>query len=115
MDALADDLNTHGALAECHALSGADDFAGLRGTMELLGLFDGGVPAWVSAAEPDLGAFAEILRAARETALASKDFAEVDRLKAAFLDAGVEVRMTRTEVELVAGEDFDPAKLESLK
>ncbi|MFM2355943.1 MAG: hypothetical protein RLZZ528_1679 [Pseudomonadota bacterium] len=113
--ALADDLNTHGALAECHALSGADDFAGLRGTMELLGFFDGGAPSWVAAAEPNLGAFADLLRKAREAAMTNKNFAEVDRLKAAFIAAGVEVRMTRTEVELVAGEDFDPTKLESLK
>jgi cysteinyl-tRNA synthetase len=47
--------------------------------------------------------------------MASKDFSEVDRLKALLVEAGVEVRMKRTEVELVAGEDFDPAKLEALK
>ena len=30
-------------------------------------------------------------------------------------DAGVEVRMSKTDVELVPGPDFDPVKLEALK
>ncbi|MCK0100977.1 cysteine--tRNA ligase [Pseudohalocynthiibacter sp. F2068] len=51
----------------------------------------------------------------RSQAMETKDFTEVDRLKAALLNAGVEVRMTKDDVELVPGPDFDPSKLEALK
>ena len=44
----------------------------------------------------------------------SKDFSEVDRMKAALLEAGVEVRMSKAGVELLPGAGFDAAKLEGL-
>ena len=44
----------------------------------------------------------------------SKDFSEVDRLKSAYMAAGLEVRMSKTGVELVPGPGFDPAKLDDL-
>ena len=47
-------------------------------------------------------------------AMASKDFSEVDRLKSALLEAGVEVRMSKEGVELVPGPNFDPSQLEGL-
>ena len=46
--------------------------------------------------------------------MASKDFAEVDRLKAGLIAAGVEVRMSKAGVELVAGAGFDATGLEGL-
>ena len=45
----------------------------------------------------------------------SNDFSRVDLMKAALLSVGVEVRMSKTDIELVPGPDFDPVKLESLK
>ena len=50
----------------------------------------------------------------RAEAMQSKDFAEVDRLKAALVAAGVEVRMSKAGVELVPGAGFDAAKLEEI-
>ena len=44
----------------------------------------------------------------------TKDFSEVDRLKTALIDAGVEVRMSKAGVELLPGAGFDAAKLEGL-
>jgi cysteinyl-tRNA synthetase len=44
----------------------------------------------------------------------TKDFAEVDRLKAALLTAGVEVQMRKDGVRLTPLPDFDPDKLEGL-
>jgi cysteinyl-tRNA synthetase len=44
----------------------------------------------------------------------SKDFSQVDALKNALIDAGVEVRIKRSGVELVPTPDFDAAKLEGL-
>ena len=46
--------------------------------------------------------------------MTNKDFSEVDRLKAAFVAAGLEVRMSKAGVELLPGPGFDPAKLEGL-
>ena len=111
---LGDDLNTHGVLTECHRLSGAGDLVGLRGALEMLGLITDQPPSWTSADQPDLGSFAALLTAARSAAMQSKDFAEVDRLKAGLTDAGVEVRMSKEGVELVPGAGFDAAKLEAL-
>jgi cysteinyl-tRNA synthetase len=115
VDALGDDLNTHAALSECHQLALAGDAAALRGAMQLVGLMQDDVPAWAAAPVVDLSAQAHRLAAARETAMQTKDFAEVDRLKSALIAAGVEVRMSKAGVELVPGPDFDLAKLEGLE
>lgn len=61
-----------------------------------------------------LSSLAQKLNDLRADAIQSKDFADVDRLKAALLDAGIEVRMSKDGVELVPGPGFDPAKLEGL-
>ena len=63
----------------------------------------------------DLDALETYLREACDAALLTKDFSLVDRLKVALTEAGVEVRMSKTEVKLLQGPDFDPAKLETLK
>ncbi len=44
----------------------------------------------------------------------TKDFAEVDRLKAAFVAAGLEVRMSKAGVDLVPGPEFDETMLETV-
>jgi len=51
---------------------------------------------------------------ARQLAMENKDFGEVDRLKAAFIAAGLEVRMSKTGVELIPTNGFDASKLEDL-
>jgi len=69
---------------------------------------------WARGAVADLAPFAQALASARAAAMQTKDFAEVDRLKAAFLAAGLEVRMAKDGVDLVPGPTFDPTKLEGL-
>lgn len=64
---------------------------------------------------PDLSHHAERLSELRAAAIASKNFAPVDALKSALIAAGVEVRMSKSGVELVPGPGFDAAKLESLR
>ena len=114
--ALSDDLNTAGAIAECHQLSLADDIPTLRYTLQFLGLMGDTLPAWVtSGTSVDLTSWEERLSLARSTAMETKNFAEVDRLKSGLVAAGVEVRMSKQGVTLVSGPDFDPAKLEVLK
>ncbi|MGK7754722.1 cysteine--tRNA ligase [Roseovarius sp. C03] len=113
--ALSDDLNTARAISECHQLSLADDIANLRYTLQFLGLMNDAVPDWVSSSQVDLSGIEGKLMSAREAAMQTKDFSEVDRMKTHLADAGVEVRMSKTSVELVPTVDFDPAKLEALK
>ncbi|MGR3323351.1 MAG: cysteine--tRNA ligase [Pseudooceanicola sp.] len=112
LEALADDLNTAGAIAEMHQLSHANDQPTLRATMKALGFLDNGIPDW--AVGPDLSAYADTLFLAWQTARETKDFSRVDELKAKLVDAGVEVRLSKAGAELDAGPDFDPAKLEGL-
>ncbi|MEL7459503.1 MAG: cysteine--tRNA ligase [Pseudomonadota bacterium] len=117
--ALADDLNTHAALEVLLRMNGSEDANRLARHLVFFGFFD-----WEELedrvsrhlkAVSDLSNFADELAKVRNLAMETKDFSEVDRLKALMSDAGIEVRMSKTTVELVPGPDFDPAKLEALK
>ncbi|MFY0679808.1 MAG: cysteine--tRNA ligase [Thalassovita sp.] len=124
VDALAEDLNTAGALTRLHAMAKEiaanpqkDCFyekGAFLASAQLLGLLSESLGDWAEQADVDLSALAERLAQARDTAMQSKDFSEVDRLKSALLGAGVEVRMSKAGVELLAGPQFDAAKLEDL-
>ncbi|TCP60541.1 cysteinyl-tRNA synthetase [Rhodovulum bhavnagarense] len=130
LDRLADDLNTAGAMAELHRLAnllqswegGAAlpdfDVASAHGefvaSARLLGLLTEELSGWERASS-DLSPLTEKLSLARVKAMTTKDFSEVDRLKAALVSAGVEVRMSRDGVELVPGPDFDPSGLDRLE
>lgn len=108
--AIADDLNTAGVISELYAI---DDPAVLLASARLLGLLTDELGGWDSAG-PDLSAYADYLFALRQTAMDTKDFAPVDAMKTALLAAGVEVRMSKTGVELEPAAGFDAAKLEGL-
>lgn len=112
LDAVADDLNTAGAIAALHACATAGDVAGLRAGAALLGLLGDDMGDW--AVGVDLSAFEAKLSEARALAMEIKDFSEVDRLKHVFQEAGLEVRMSKTGVELIAGSGFDIATLDGL-
>ncbi len=123
LDALCDDLNTHLALV---ALDAEHKFAETSGQAEqladdmaLLGFMNFRGPIepeaeWLWGPAQHLNVLSARLEAMRAEALTTKDFAPVDTLKSALLAAGVEVRMSKTGVELVPGPGFDPAKLEGL-
>ena len=110
--ALADDLNTAGAIAALHALTG--DPALLKASAALLGLLEDRMGDWAQAPEADLAAHAGRLDDLRRTAMEAKDFAPVDAFKAALVAAGVEVRMSKAGVELLPGAGFDAARLPTL-
>ena len=134
--ALADDLNTAGAIAALHVLAGQGDAAGLKTSAGLLGVLEDELGRWAQPAitasmnaveagdtifatatvgQPrDLRILASRLVQLRETAVETKSFGPVDALKAALIAAGVEVRMSKGGVELVPGPGFDPAKLGAL-
>jgi cysteinyl-tRNA synthetase len=117
VEALADDLNTAGAITVLHDLYKEDDASGLAASLDFLGLNLGQMAYWKD--EPEghkdfLVPFATLLADTRTKAMETKDFSEVDRLKAALVEAGVEVRMSKAGVELLPAAGFDPAKLEGL-
>ncbi len=114
VEALADDVNTAGALAALHAAAGEGDWAGLKASAQLVGLLSDDMGAWATVPKVDLSAQTDRLAALRTAAMASKDFSAVDALKSALIAAGVEVRMSKDGVALVAGPDFDATKLEAL-
>ncbi|MCG7492093.1 cysteine--tRNA ligase [Thalassobius sp. Cn5-15] len=112
--ALADDLNTAGAITELHRIAGAGDAGMLKASAALLGLLSDEMGDWVSSGDVDLSGLADKLAGLRATAMETKDFAPVDALKSALMAAGVEVRMSKAGVELLPGAGFDAAKLEGL-
>ena len=113
VDALADDLNTAGAIAELHKLAGAGDAAGLLAGAQMLGLLTVELGDWAKGV--DLSAYEVLLADTRAKAMETKDFSDVDRIKAALVEAGVEVRMSKAGVEVLPAAGFDAAKLEGLK
>ncbi len=126
--AIADELNSHLALTRLDALAkkakGRDALVvnSFLGSLLFLGLFnDLGSIARFGGSEATLidpFAFDELearLTNLRAEALSTKNFAALDDLKAALLDAGIEVRMSKEAVSLSPLPNFDPAKLEALK
>ena len=112
VSALADDLNTAGVVAELHAAAARGDYAGLLASAQFMGLLGAKQGAWLAAV--DLSKWADQLGMLRAEAMASKDFAAVDALKAALVAAGVDVRMSKTGVDLMPSAGFDAAKLRAL-
>ncbi len=118
IDALGDDLNTHGAITVMRGLYRAGDKGKLKSCLDFLGLTQGNMADRPDQPAPEnqiLNDLSALLAEARNSAMQTKNFSEVDRLKAALVAAGVEVRMSKEGVELVPGSGFDPAQLETLK
>ena len=123
VEVLADDLNTPGAIARLHAMAksiAADPHKTCeaeRGVFlasaRLMGLLTPELGGWI-AAGPDLSGLVERMSELRAEAMASKDFAALDAMKAALIAAGVEVRMSKEGIRLAPGVGFDPVKLEGL-
>jgi cysteinyl-tRNA synthetase len=131
VDALCDDLNT--SMAVTHLVSVGKSLEGssrdsltstevedahkrLIAGCALLGidLFSYAAMQMNQSKTAGLERFELSLAYERNLAKETKDFSEVDRLKAALVAAGVEVRMSKESIELMPGPDFDPAKLEGL-
>jgi len=133
ISALADDLNTAGAISVLHAELArlralrnqkahfddelpvlAEEASGFVASANLLGLMTSEFGDWSAASEVDLIFYTKVLTSARSAAMQSKDFSKVDALKSSLTAAGVEVRMSKDGVDLIPGPNFDPAKLEGL-
>ncbi len=112
--ALADDLNTAGALAELHKLASAGQTAELLASAQLIGLLTDELGDWAAAPAVDLSALAAKLHETRLAAMETKDFSAVDAMKSALTAAGVQIRMSKEGVELEPGPNFDAAKLDGI-
>lgn len=108
--ALADDLNSAGAIAALHEIAGRGDAALLLASARLMGLLTPELDGWI-ADGPDLSVLAARMDTLRAEAKAARDFSQVDAYKNALIAAGVEVRMTKDGVELLPGPDFDATRL----
>ena len=111
---LAEDLNTHGCLSHLHEVFATADATALRSGLRMLGLMGALLPDWAAAKAFDLTDYEAFLSDARVMAMETKDFAEVDRIKTALQNAGVEVQMRKDGVRLTAPPGFDPARLEGV-
>ena len=110
IEALGDDLNTAGAIAELHRLASAGEGAALKASAQFLGLLE----VDEAGDEVDLSAFEARLSELRTQAMETKDFGAVDALKTKLLAAGIEVQMSKAGVSLSAPVGFDAATLEDL-
>ena len=124
--ALADDLNTHLALAEIEQMSAPQ----MKSAMRVLGMPDAENVEWfrnegdilVAAAMAGDGDLSETQKALFEPAMhwqrlrEQKDYAAADQLKAKLLGLGVELSASKDgpQVKIVDKAKFDPSKLEAL-
>ncbi|MCY3997129.1 MAG: cysteine--tRNA ligase [Rhodobacter sp.] len=115
--ALANDLNTAGALTELHRLSRANRADELRAGLRLLGLMGNEVPVWVKRTRisGDARVLVERLLKERADARAARDFVRADILRDGFAAAGLIVRDTPDGAVWEASDSFDPTKLEALR
>ncbi|TRW98305.1 cysteine--tRNA ligase [Paracoccus sp. M683] len=111
--ALADDLNTAGAIAALHELAGQGDGAGLLAGARMLGLLTDDLGGWAEAGD-EAGALIEALLAARTDARKARDFARADAIRDGFATAGVEVKDTVAGAEWSLATGFDLARLKAL-
>jgi cysteinyl-tRNA synthetase len=107
VDYLKDDLNSSLALTHLKFLVSKGSaspftFGGqLYRDLKFMGFMERNWTEWFETAIDDLAPLAEVLQRARLVAIETKDFAELDQLKTSLVDAGLEVRMSKTNVEVV--------------
>ncbi|WP_224824765.1 cysteine--tRNA ligase [Cognatishimia sp. MH4019] len=114
IEALADDLNTAGAIAELFRLASEGDVATLKASAQMLGLLTDPLGGWDQVDTGDHGARIEALLQERAEARKAKDFARADALRDGFAAAGVIVKDTADGATWEAGPNFDPSKLDEL-
>ena len=116
--ALADDLNTHAALAVLDLLANHARGTELATALDFLGILPiDKIASRIAArrqAIEGLAAFAQRLHRLRLEAKTTKDYSSVDRYKQRLGDAGVIVQMQQHAVALEPGPNFDPQALATL-
>ncbi len=116
-NALADDLNTHAALASLHRCAAKGDVEALASGLQFLGLMTDRVPAWARETAPS-EAVTDLVNALlqeRAKARAARDFTRADDLREGLAEAGIVINDTSAGVDWHVGPCFDQDKLEALK
>ena len=113
IDALADDLNTAGAIAALHDLAGQGDGPGLLASARMLGLLMPEMGGWAQAGD-EAAALIDRLLQARAAARKARDFARADAIRDGFAAAGVEVKDTAQGAEWSLAPGFDMGRLRAL-
>ncbi|ADO42218.1 cysteine--tRNA ligase [Ketogulonicigenium vulgare] len=110
--ALADNLNTAGAISALHRLANAGDAGGLLASAQMLGLLQDGMGDWLAASGDD-AALVDGLLADRAAAKAARDFAAADAIRDRLVAAGVVLKDKPggvTEWQIGAGADLSSLK-----
>ena len=113
IDALADDLNTAGAITALHDLAGQGDGPGLLASARMLGLLMPDMGGWALAGD-EAAALIDRLLQARAAARKVRDFARADAIRDGFAAAGVEVKDTAQGAEWSLAPGFDMGRLRAL-
>ncbi|WP_425078313.1 cysteine--tRNA ligase [Ruegeria denitrificans] len=114
--ALADDLNTHGAITVLRELYKNGDAHVFRASAELLGLLTFEIGQWFdNQVEPAHDELIEYALAMRAEAKKQKDFQTADQMRDILSSAGVIVKDTPEGSKWEYGSGFDPSKLDALK
>ncbi len=115
--ALADDLNTAGAVAALHQLAAAGEAGVLKASAALMGLLTEELGAWSRdvAIGDEVSTLIEALLTDRANARADKNWARADELRNGFAAAGVLVKDTADGAVWELANGFDLTKLEALK
>jgi len=123
VSALENDLNTHAAISEMHALSRANDARGLKAAMNFIGLPMAENVTWFR--EPAIMASFDNLHdkvdllfpllRKWQTLRNEKNYIAADALKNRIEACGIKLSIGVAGPNAVATDDFDPSKLEALK
>lgn len=123
--ALADDINSAGAIAELHKLAAAGDAAGLAASARMLGLLSDEIGEWFLSEKMTrvpagtefqyIASLVEKVLQQRADAKKRKDFSKADTLRDGLSAAGVIVKDTPQGPKWELGKDFDRSKLEALE
>lgn len=122
INALTDDVNTHGAITVCQLLYSTHDFPALKASAQLLGLLAPEMGDWAKSAD-DRGIISDDIREIianavlkRHNAKLQKDFATSDNIRDLLTDAGVILHDQKDKpAQWEIPTDVDVLKLEALK
>lgn len=112
LEILSRNLNTAGVMARLYEIEERGDVAGLKASLNLLGLLE----QEQSEETPtvDLTPYAVKLALLRGEAMLSKDFSKADSFRQALAASGVIVRITGHDVDLSCADVLKPGKLPEL-
>ncbi|MCQ0970026.1 cysteine--tRNA ligase [Paracoccus sp. TK19116] len=115
IEALADDLNTAGALAALHDLAGRGDAERLLASAQMMGLLTDQLGAW-STDDEELGAIIMRIALERRAARKAGDYKKADEIRALLEAAGVKLMDTASDnIAWQRSSNFDPEAIKAIE